>query len=109
LATLRFQQDHIISQKHGGQTALANLAWSCADCNAHKGPDLAGIDPETGKLERLFKPRVDVWEEHFRWDGAELVGKTAVGRVTVKVLQVNLEERVAVRRELMAARLFRVP
>jgi hypothetical protein len=104
-ATLRFQQDHVISQKHRGPAALANLAWSCADCNAHKGSDLAGIDAQTGKLERLFNPRTDDWGEHFKWNGAELVGKTAIGRVTVAVLQVNREERVAVRRELMAAHL----
>ena len=45
LAALRFQQDHVVALKHRGATAPENLAWSCADCNAHKGSNLAGIDP----------------------------------------------------------------
>ena len=105
-ATLRFQQDHVIARKHRGPTALENLAWSCADCNAYKGSDLSGLDPTTGKLERLFNPRTDHWAEHFRWHGAELIGMTALGRVTVALLQINREERVTVRRELMGAALF---
>lgn len=105
-ATFRFQQDHVIARKHSGPTHLENLAWSCADCNAHKGSDLTGLDPSTGRLERLFNPRTDRWDEHFQWDGAELVGMTAMGRVTVALLQLNREERVALRRELMAAALF---
>ena len=56
LATLRFQHDHVVARKHRGLTTLDNLAWSCADCNAHKGSDLAGVDPETGQLERLERP-----------------------------------------------------
>ncbi len=106
LTTLRFQQDHVIARKHRGAGTLANLAWSCADCNAHKGSDLAGLDAEMGRLERLFNPRTDRWEEHFEWKGAELFGKTALGRVTVALLQINREERLAVRRELMAAAIF---
>jgi len=105
-APLRFQQDHVIAQKHRGPTALENLAWSCADCNAYKGSDLAGLDPATSQLERLFNPRTDRWEVHFQWNGAELAGTSAIGRVTVAVLQINREERVAVRRELMAADLY---
>jgi len=104
--TLRFQQDHVIARKHRGAKTLANLAWSCPDCNAHKGSDLSGLDPKTGKLERLFNPRTDRWNEHFAWNGAELAGRTSIGRVTVALLQINREERIAVRRELMAAALF---
>ena len=104
--TLRFQQDHVIARKHRGAKILDNLAWSCADGNAYKGSDLSGLDPETGKLERLFNPRTDRWQEHFDWNGAVLVAKTATGRVTVSLLQINREERLAVRRELMAAGLF---
>jgi hypothetical protein len=100
-ATLHFQQDHVIAQKHRGPTALENLAWSCADCNGYKGSDLAGLDPKTGKLTRLFNPRADRWADHFRWAGAELVGQTSIGRTTVALLRINAEERLAVRRELM--------
>ncbi|MDB6036370.1 MAG: restriction endonuclease [Verrucomicrobiales bacterium] len=71
-ATLRFQQDHVIALKHRGSNDLENLAWSCADCNAHKGSDLTGFDPVSRTLERLFNPRVHQWVEHFGWDGPEL-------------------------------------
>ena len=105
-APLRFQKDHVVALKHRGATAPENLAWSCADCNAHKGSNLAGLDPHTGKLERLFNPRADRWEEHFEWHGAELAGKTAIGRVTVAVLQINREERLVLLQELMTGALW---
>jgi hypothetical protein len=101
-ATLRFQQDHVISRKHAGGDDLENLAWSCAHCNAHKGSDLAGLDPESGKIQPLFNPRVDQWHEHFEWSGPVLHAKTAAARVTVALLQINRQDRVALRRELLA-------
>jgi 5-methylcytosine-specific restriction endonuclease McrA len=76
--------EHIIAIKHRGQTALDNLAWSCFQCNGNKGSDIASYDIETGELTRLFHPRTDHWEEHFELDSnAFVVGKTAIGRVTV--------------------------
>ncbi len=50
------QIDHIIAEKHGGQTVEENLALSCALCNKYKGSDLTSIDPETGEIVRLFNP-----------------------------------------------------
>lgn len=95
-----FQMDHFIPEKHDGPTTLENLAFSCFYCNTHKGPNLAGLDPETGELTRLFHPRHDRWPEHFRWNGAVLEGLTAVGRTTIKVLCVNRPDAIAVRRSL---------
>jgi hypothetical protein len=106
LTTLRFQIDHVVAQKHRGPTTIENLAWACADCNSYKGTDLAGIDPPTGKLERLYNPRLDQWEEHFTWKGPVLLGRTAIGRVTIAVLQINREVRVELRRELIASGLL---
>jgi hypothetical protein len=99
---LRFQADHITARKHGGGDAPANLAWACADCNAYKGTDLTGIDAVTGRTERLFNPRLEEWQEHFRMEGARIVGKTTIGRVTVELLQMNREERLALRAELLS-------
>jgi HNH endonuclease len=65
IAELPFQFDHIVAAQHGGMPTEDNLAWACARCNRHKGPNLSGIDPESGKLTRLFNPRIDVWAEHF--------------------------------------------
>jgi hypothetical protein len=60
----------------------------------------------TDELEPLFNPRVDDWTEHFEWDGAELTGKTAIGRTTIAVLRINLAERVQHRERLIAAGVF---
>ena len=100
---LPFQIDHIIAQKHHGPTASDNLALCCYNDNSYKGPNIAGIDPETGEVTRLFHPRRDSWEEHFRWAGPVLVGRTAIGRTTIDVLAINLPERVEHRRLLLLA------
>ncbi len=36
-ALVPHQIDHIVAQKHGGQTVAANLALCCTLCNQHKG------------------------------------------------------------------------
>ena len=51
-----FPVDHIIAQQHGGKTTYDNLALSCPHDNFHKGPNIAGLDPVTGRLTRLFNP-----------------------------------------------------
>jgi hypothetical protein len=109
LDVLPFQIDHIIAVKHHGPTSAENLALCCYNDNIHKGPNLAGLDPETGQLTRLFHPRQDHWDEHFLWVGPELVGRTAVGRTTIDVLCINLPERLEHRRLLVAAGLFPPP
>jgi len=95
--------DHIVARQHRGPTTAENLALACGRCNASKGPNLAGIDPQTGLLTRLFHPRNDVWQEHFRWAGGALVGLTAIGRTTVEVLAINNIYRVAAREVLITS------
>ena len=103
---LPFQPDHIIAEKHDGPTDLENLAWSCYDCNIYKGPNIAGVDAMTGDVVQLFHPRQDEWQEHFQWNGAELVGLTPAGRATISVLRINLERRVDFRRQLTDEGMF---
>ena len=95
-----FPLDHINAKQHGGKTALANLAVACL-CNSRKGPNLAGLDPVTGQLVRLFHPRRDHWHDHFRWKGARIQGRTAIGRTTIAVLDMNHSDSVAVRAQLI--------
>ncbi|MFO0960610.1 MAG: HNH endonuclease signature motif containing protein [Isosphaeraceae bacterium] len=106
VSELTFPLDHIIAQQHGGETTFENLALSCPHCNYHKGPNLAGIDPQTRKLTRLFTPRRNRWASHFGWDGSMILGKTAVGRTTLYVLDMNHPDRAEVRRLLIEAGLF---
>jgi hypothetical protein len=69
---------------------------------------IAGHDPDTGQLTRLFHPRQDDWAEHFAWDGPALRGLTAVARTTIDVLRINLPERVEHRRLLLELGAFRI-
>ena len=104
-AWLPFQVDHIIAEKHGGQTLADNLALSCYYCNSFKGPNIAGIDPD-GAPElavQLFHPRKQVWSEHFEWNGAVLTGITPTGRATISVLRINDSDAIEFRRLLLEA------
>jgi hypothetical protein len=103
---LRFQVEHIIAKQHGGSDEIGNLALACGRCNRHKGANIAGIDPLTGSMTRLFNPRCDRWSEHFGWDGPRAMGLTPVGRTTVTVLAMNHPEELAIREEMIEAGLF---
>ncbi len=98
--------DHVIAQQHGGETVGSNLALACYACNLHKGPNLAGRDPRTRKIVRLFHPRRHRWSRHFGWHGARLVGRTAIGRATIATLAINADHRVELRELLIAQGLF---
>lgn len=98
---LPFQIDHVIAEKHGGPTVAENLALACLHCNRYKGPNVAGVDPLSGEVVRLFHPRRDRWAEHFGWSGPVLEGRTPIGRVTIQVLNINHLDLVAVRRALI--------
>lgn len=101
-SAVTFEIDHIIAQKHRGPTVLENLALSCFYCNSNKGPNIAGIDPKTGQVTQLFHPRLDAWSQHFAWQGALLIGRTAVGRATIEVLEINEPDRALLRESLLA-------
>ncbi len=99
----RFHVEHIHAQQHVRDESLTNLALSCPDCNRYKGPNLSSLNLETRQIVPLFNPRTENWGEHFRFHGPTIIGITLVGQVTVRLLQMNDEERLELRRELMAA------
>ncbi len=103
-----FEIEHIVARQHGGATVAGNLAWACFTCNKKKGPNLSGIDEVTGRLMPLFHPRRHKWSRHFRWHGALLAGRTAIGRATVAVLGINQPIRVRLRQELIDEGVFPV-
>jgi hypothetical protein len=92
--------DHVIAVKHGGQTVVENLAFCCTVCNRFKGSDIASIDPETGQITPLFHPRLDCWDDHYEFRNGEIVGLTATGRATVRLLRMNRPTRVKERQLL---------
>ncbi|WP_395746190.1 HNH endonuclease [Prosthecobacter sp.] len=92
-----FHVDHIIPQAAGGTCVLENLALACIHCSLRKGARQNARDPQTGRATRLFNPRKDSWNHHFRWAAFRLNGITAVGRATIDVLDLNSAEHQIIR------------
>jgi len=101
-----FHIEHIIARKHGGTDDPDNLAWSCHHCNLAKSSNLRGIDPVRGRIVALFNPRQQGWKRNFQWNGSLLVGRTACGRATVAVLNINAPQRLDLRDLLIGGGLF---
>ena len=101
--------DHVVAEKHGGLTEAGNLALSCVLCNKHKGSDLTSIDPETGQIAPLYNPRRDRWAENFGLSEGQIIPRTAVGRVTERLLRLNVAERIQERELLLRANAIRLP
>lgn len=95
-----FHVEHIVPRQHGGSDDPENLALACNHCNLHKGPNLTGIDPETGVIVTLFNPRRDAWDLHFSSQGLQIIGLSPVGRATVHVLAMNAPTRIELRATL---------
>ena len=102
----RLHVEHIVAKQHGGTDDASNLALACHHDNDHKGTNLSGIDPGTGKVVRLFDPRRQRWSRHFRFEGPVILGRTPCGRATVTVLALNARDRLELRAELIAAGVF---
>jgi hypothetical protein len=82
------------------------LAWACARCNDYKGSDVSAYVPESNRLVRLYNPRIDVWDEHFLWEGSKLKGISEIASATIKLLRLNADHRIILRQALMEEGLF---
>jgi 5-methylcytosine-specific restriction endonuclease McrA len=107
LSLATFHCEHVIARQHGGDDSPENLALACPDCNYFKGPNLTSLDPATRLLTRLFHPRQDAWDSHFELRSAQLLGRTAIGRATAELLQLNSAARVRSRRLLIQLGYFK--
>ena len=97
-----YQVDHIISKKHDGSDNIDNLAWSCFECNNSKGANVATYDSITNMLVPLYNPRTQIWNEHFRIDNTGfIIGKTAIGHATIRILNMNKQTEVETRQGLI--------
>jgi hypothetical protein len=94
-----FHVDHVAPRVAGGPTELSNLALACVSCSLRKWARRSAPDPETGEDAPLFNPRDQVWEDHFRWEGAAVVPLTPTGRATVAALAMNRPLAIAIRSE----------
>ena len=97
----RHQIEHVIPRKHRGSDDENNLALSCVRCNLGKSSNLSGIDNDSGEIVTLFNPRTQNWFEHFAFENARIIGITPTGRATVAVLNINEDERLQLRIELL--------
>jgi len=95
----RFHVDHIHPLAEGGATALENLALACVSCSLRKGARLTAPDPLTGKHAPIFRPRRQVWSDHFQWKGYRVSWRTPTGRATVDGLKMNRMLAQAIRSE----------
>jgi hypothetical protein len=100
------EYDHIVAIQHSGQTVFENICLACFECNRQKGPNLCSIDTETGDVVRLFDPRHQSWKEHFELQDATIIPLTAIGRVTVRVLDLNSKVRLVNRTILLKSYLY---
>ena len=101
-----FHIEHIRSLKHGGTNELANLAYSCPDCNYHKGPDVGTFIGNSETLVRFFNPRKDNWSEHFNLDDGAIYGKTDIGNAIVAIFRFNEPDLLIFRQQLAELNLY---
>jgi 5-methylcytosine-specific restriction endonuclease McrA len=96
--------EHIIPVAAGGSSIENNLWLACPLCNGYKGSQTQRVDLMTSKEVKLFNPRDQDWNEHFRWskDGSQIMGQTSCGRATVIALKLNNEHLVRARRRWVA-------
>jgi len=92
-----FHLDHVVPVAAGGLTVLDNLALACIHCSLRKGARVMAPEPKSGRPVRLFHPRQQQWNHHFRWSDNELLGITATGRATIDALALNSPEHQIIR------------
>jgi HNH endonuclease len=103
-----FEVEHIIPLSRQGTDDEANLALACRSCNLRKGNRISGIASASETEVRFFHPRQDRWNEHFQADAESglVMGRTSIGTVTVKNLEMNSSAQVAARQLWIRLGLF---
>ena len=96
----RFEIEHIQPRSRSGTDDVLNLALACRACNLRKGDAVTAPDAETQCDVRLFHPRQDRWNDHFRFESRTyaIVGTTPIGRATIVRLGLNDAQRLIARR-----------
>ena len=104
----QLEVEHIIPIRHERIDEQTNLALACRSCNIHKASHLTGFDQITQRQVRLYNPRLDRWEDHFRVaeETGEILGKTESGRATVARLEMNSSTQLSARLQWMRLGLF---
>ena len=98
---LSHEIDHILPERHRGETSLDNLCVSCFECNRYKSSDIGSYDIDTREFAPLFHPRLHRWDDHFLLRDEMIIPRTPIGRVTEFLLRLNSEARRVRRKELI--------
>jgi HNH endonuclease len=103
-----FEVEHINPVAAGGDDRTENLALACRSCNSFKGNRSGHLDPESGREERFYHPRLDSWSDHFfaSPESSEILALTAIGRVTTIGLRLNSPAQVTARQLWIQLGLF---
>ncbi len=103
-STEPFSIEHIIPKSKNGTDSPNNLALACIGCNIYKSDKTTFLDTITQGFFPLYNPRISNWDEHFIWDESltSMIGKTAIGRVTIAAIRLNRRQLKNLRRALIA-------
>jgi len=99
---LTFHVEHIIARQHLDDERDMNLCLACAHCNLHKGLNVASVLRETREIVSLFHPRQQLWENHFLVNDGVMYGRTRIGEVIVRLLRMNDDDQLQIRKALIA-------
>jgi hypothetical protein len=105
---LPFEVEHIVPSSRAGADDESNSALACRSCNLFKSDRVEHLDDVTGGVVRLFSPRTDRWDEHFRFEpgSGSIHGLTPTGRSTAAILQMNRSLQLTARRHWSLLGLF---
>jgi hypothetical protein len=87
------------------------MHYDCSFCNRAKGTDIASLVPGTDRLVRLFNPRLDRWEQHFRVnsESSAIEPLSDSAAATAQLLGMNQLERILERQSLIQIGHFAIP
>lgn len=101
-----FHIEHVIPRVRGGTSGFDNLALACPSCNLHKADRVSSVLDQATEAIALFHPRTDIWSDHFEWDDYQLMGKSDIGLLTIRLLDLNHERRIKIRQAEQMFSLF---
>ena len=58
LLPFKLEIEHIYPQASGGKSVEENLWLACRECNAHEAAKIKALDKLTGKVVKLFNPKI---------------------------------------------------
>ena len=95
---LPFHIEHIIPRQHRRKRFRRKISrWPVITAICIKAQTFPGLIQKTRKLTRLFHPRLDDWDEHFKNRDGEISGLSAIGRTTAALLRMNEDGRLQLR------------